>query len=175
MARGNRSGVSLSDRGHRLAMWIVRWALLAALWLALTDTHKSPELAAGAVAAAIGATFAGIVTRPGPPRTMAASLALLRLGPRRLGRPLVRLVADTALLAAALWRHLVRRRTVRGVFRAVRRPREARLDSAAGRAVVESWGSLSPNRYVIGLDDQNVLLVHELVRTDAPLHPLDRA
>jgi hypothetical protein len=151
----------------------MRWAILAALWLALTDTHVEPELIAGAVAAAIGATIAGLVVVPGPPKTIGKALAALRVGPRRLLTPVVRLVTDTGLLAGALWRSVVLREPPRGRFRAVRyRPGEERR-SAAGRTLTEIWGSLMPNRYVVGIDeDESTVLVHELVSSDEPLDPL---
>ena len=143
-----------------------------ALWLALTDTHKETELVAGAVAAAVGATVAGVIARVGPPKTMRKSLELLRLGPRRLGRPAVRLVTDTWLLTVALVRALAGPRP-RGAFRVVRYTPDAPRRSAAGRALTTIWGSLTPNRYVIGTDDeQGILMVHELVRTDEPIDPL---
>jgi multisubunit Na+/H+ antiporter MnhE subunit len=150
----------------------MRWALLAALWLALTDTRVEPELIAGAVGAAIAATLAGRVMRPGPPKTVSKTVAALPLGWRSL-RPLVRLVADTGLLAVALWRRLVLRQPVGGSFRLVAyRPGPERR-SAAGRALTEVWGSLTPNRYVVGIDEEaSTLLVHELVRSEEPLDPL---
>jgi hypothetical protein len=163
------------DRGQRLTMWGVRWLLLFALWLGLTDTRVLPELIAGAVAAAIGATVSGLVTRVRQPRTLSKSLALLRLGPRRLGHPLARLFVDTALLTGALWRRMIRRQAVGGAFRAAQYRPERPLESAAGRALMVTWGSLPPNRYVVGLDEeQGVILVHELVREEAPLEPLGR-
>ena len=152
--------------------WLVRWTLLMALWLALLDTRQWPELIAGAIAAAIGATVAGLLVRPGQPKTPAKSLALLRLGPRRLGRPLARLVADTVLIATALARSLAGQ-TPRGSFRVVRYVPDAPRRSAAGRALTEIWGSLTPNRYVVGTDDdEGILMVHELVRSDEPIDPL---
>jgi hypothetical protein len=152
--------------------WLVRWALLMALWLALTDTHKEPELLAGAVAAAVGATLAAAIVRPGRPKPVTKSLELLRLGPRRLGRPLVRLVADTGLVTMALLRSLAGRRP-RGSVRVVRYSPDLPRRGAAGRAVTEIWGSLAPNRYVIGADeDEGILMIHELVRTDEPIDPL---
>jgi hypothetical protein len=152
--------------------WLVRWILLMALWLAIDDTGQWPELAAGAIAAAIGATAAALIVRPGQPKTIGKSLALLRLGPRRLGRPLARLVVDTILVTRTLGRALVGDR-VRGSFRAVRYVPDAPRRSAAGRALTVIWGSLSPNRYVIGIDDaEDVLLVHELIDTDEPIDPL---
>lgn len=152
--------------------WLLRWALLMALWLLLLDTKQWPELTAGAVAAAIGATAAGLIVRPGQPKTVGKSLDLLRLGPRRLGRPLVRLVADTAIVTAALVRTFAGRRP-RGSFRVARYAPDAPRRSAAGRALTEIWGSLTPNRYVVGTDDdEGILMVHELVGTDEPIDPL---
>jgi Na+/H+ ion antiporter subunit len=157
-----------------LCRWLVRWALLAALWLALTDTQATPELVAGAVAAAIGATASGLVVRPGRPKTLAKSLALMRLGPHRLASPLVLLVADTRLVAAALWRRVVQRRPADGRFRAARYPAAGLRASAAGRALTEIWGSLPPNRYVVGVDeDDGVIVVHELMPSERPFDPLD--
>ena len=64
-------------------------------------------------------------------------------------------------------------RNVRGSFRAVRYRPDAPRRSAAGRAVTEIWGSLTPNRYVVGTDEEEgVLLIHELVRRDQPIDPL---
>jgi hypothetical protein len=152
--------------------WLVRWVLLMVLWLALVDTQQWPELTAGAVAAVIGATIGGLIVRTGQPKTLGKSAALLRLGPRRLGRPLVRMVADTGILTLALARTLMGRRP-RGSFRVVRYTPDPPRRSAAGRALTEIWGSLTPNRYVIGTDDEEgVLMVHELVRTDEPIDPL---
>jgi hypothetical protein len=144
------------------------------LWLALTDTKNTQDVLAGVVAAALGASVAGLVTRRGQPKPVAKSLGLLSLGPRRLMRPLGRLVVDTGLLTAALGRRLAGRE-VRGSFRAVRYRPEAARRSAAGRALTEVWGSLTPNRYVVGTDDEEgLLLVHELVSTDEPVDPLAR-
>jgi hypothetical protein len=152
--------------------WLLRWAVLMGMWVVLTDTHKQPELIAGAVAAAIAATAAALVVRPGPPKSLSKSIELLRLGPSRLLRPLVRLAVDTGLLTLELVRRLAGRGR-HGTFRAVRyRPEEARR-SAAGRALTEIWGSLAANRVVVGTDeDEGVLMVHELARTDEPLDPL---
>jgi multisubunit Na+/H+ antiporter MnhE subunit len=162
------------DRAARaIGGWLLRWVALAALWLALTDTHVEPELVTGAVAAAIGATLAGLVTRVGSPRTLAKSLAVARLGPRRLARPLWRLVADTGVTTVALARAIVRRRPPAGSFVAVPYHAGEARRSAAGRAVTETWGSLAANRYVVGIDDERgVILVHELVRNDASIDPL---
>ena len=152
--------------------WLLRWALLAGLWLALTDTHAPPELVTGAVAAAIGATAASLVTRVGPPKTVAKSLSVATLGPRLL-RPLWRLVADSWLMTRELVRAAVRRRLPSGSFRSARYHPETARRSAAGRTVTETWGSLAANRYVVGIDEaRGVIFVHELVRSDQPVDPL---
>jgi hypothetical protein len=156
-----------------LGRWLLRWVAFAGLWLALTDTRVFPELVAGAVAATLGATLSTAVTRPGRPKTVSKSVALLRLGPLRLARPAIRLVADTGLLCAALWRRLVLRHEVRGSFRAARYRPEAARDSSAGRVLIEIWGSLTPNRVVVGVDEErDLILTHELVRSEQPLDPL---
>lgn len=153
-------------------MWGIRWILLFGLWLALTDTRTPNELAAGVVVAAIGATVASLISRPGPPRTVASSAALLRLSPRQLARPLLRIVPDTGLLAGVLWRRLVRGEDSRGSLRLVPRDSDPALRSAAGRLLTEVWGSLAPNRYVIGVDeDRDTVLFHELASREAPLEP----
>jgi hypothetical protein len=152
--------------------WLVRWVLLMMFWLALVDTRQWPELTAGAVAAVIGATIGALIVRAGQPKTLVKSAALLRLGPRRLGRPLVRMVVDTGILIVALARTLTGRRP-HGSFRVVRYTPDPARRSAAGRALTEIGGSLAPNRYVVGTDDdEGILMVHELVRADEPIDPL---
>ena len=154
-------------------MWSVRWLALALLWLALADSRARPELIAAAAAALIGAAFASLISRPGRPRTLDTTARLSTIGPRRLGRPLVRLVLDNGPLAEALWRRLVRRQRIRGTLRSVPLPREAALRGPAGRVALEAWGSLTPNRYVIGIDDEaGTVLVHELAPSRAPAVPL---
>jgi hypothetical protein len=163
------------DAVTRLSTWALRWVLLALLWLALADSRALPELVAAALVAAIGAAFAGAILRPGGPRTSRGLLALLGFGPRTILRPLWRLFVDTGLLTAALWRRLVRGQRISGAFRAARHTPDPAARTAAGRSVAEIWGSVMCNRYVVGIDEQQELvLVHELIRTDEPLDPLAR-
>jgi hypothetical protein len=154
-------------------MWALRWLLLCALWLALADSRALPELAAAAVAAAIGATFAGAIVRPGRPGTARALVSLSKASPHTFFRPIHGLLFDSAILTAALWRRVVRGERIAGSFRAARHSAPAGTRTAAARAVAEVWGSLVPNRYVVGIDDERpLILVHELIRTDEPLDPL---
>ena len=141
----------------RLCAW---WIALAALWLLLVDNVKFPELMTGAAAALIGAVAAEVVH--------SQSLVRIRVKPswlRYAWRPLVTVFPDTARVLLALLRQLVRRRPVRGEFRAV--PfRPGRPDGAhdmTRRAVAKGAGSFAPNTYVVGVDDESeVMLVHQL-------------
>jgi hypothetical protein len=136
---------------RRTSRWLVWWGLLAALWLLLVDNTKLPELVAGAVAAALGATAAAAIEERHP----------VRLAPRPgwlLGglRVLPRLPLDCLVLAVAL----VRRRP--GSFRAIRfRGGGDDPESVARRAFAEVLDSLGPNSYVVGIDE-DVMLVHQL-------------
>jgi multisubunit Na+/H+ antiporter MnhE subunit len=146
--------------------WLVWWALLAALWLALVDTVVVPELVAGAVAAAIAATGAVVVRaqrrvllRPRAAWARGALRAVARFGP------------DLVPLARALWRRGVRRADERG--RLVELPygavAEDDPEQAAHRVLTEAFGSVAPNAIVVDVDtERRVLLVHELVPTDDP-------
>jgi hypothetical protein len=140
--------------------WLLWWIALAALWLALTDTRKLPELATGAAAAAVGASAAAVVR----------ALGLIALRPRpawvaRAGRSYARAPLDCLLLTAAVGRRLAGR-PVAGRFRELpfpaTEPDEARAQ--ARRVLASVAGSAAPNRYVAYVDfDRERLLVHELV------------
>ena len=145
--------------------WLIWWALLAALWLALVDTVVVPELVTGAVAAAIAATGAVVVR--GRRRVLLrprAAWARAALGPLR------RTVTDLGPLAVALWRRGVLRRDERGAL--VEVPYPAVGDDprdAAHRVFTEALGSLAANTLVVDIDaGRRTLLVHELVPTDDP-------
>ncbi|HKH41851.1 MAG TPA: hypothetical protein VKA41_08335 [Solirubrobacterales bacterium] len=158
-----------------LLSWGARWLALTLLWLALADSRALPELIAAAVVGALGASLASLIARPGRPRTLRATGRLISLGPTRLALPLMRLVLDNRELAEALWRRLVRRERIEGSLRSARLPSDPVLRSAAGRVAIEAWGSLTPNRYVIGIDEEaGMILVHELMPSRAPVDPLAR-
>ena len=155
-------GDEQGKRGARelAALWTGWWLALTVLWVLLVGTVERSEVIAGAVAAAVAATAATSVLAPPGGRFRPRTRWLVSLG----GLPWVT-VRDTASLFAALWRHLVLRRPVEGRFRAVHFAWDGHGPRAvARRALAKAAGSLAPNTYVVGIDeDEDVILVHQLV------------
>jgi multisubunit Na+/H+ antiporter MnhE subunit len=145
--------------------WVIWWALLAALWLALVDTVVIPELVAGAIAAAIAATGA-VIVRDQRRHLLRPRLAWIRCA----GGPLRRTITDLVPLARTLWQRGVRRRDGHGAL--VEVPYTAVADDpddAAHRVFTQALGSLAPNTLIVDVDRaRRVLLVHQLVPTDDP-------
>jgi hypothetical protein len=144
----------------QVVFWLVWWLLLTCLWIPLAFDVAVPELVAGAVAAAAGATLATAVR--------AQRLISFRLRLRwalRLWRLPVQVVLDTGLLLVALWRRLVMRQPVSGSFRAIPfRDVVDEPEANARRAIAMTIGSIAPNTYVVGIDqDHELILVHQLV------------
>jgi multisubunit Na+/H+ antiporter MnhE subunit len=149
--------------------WLLRSALLYALWLALVDNIHSAELIAGIPAAGLSAGLWTAATRLELER-MRMRMAMLRRAPAVLAG----LLTETAVVTAVLARAVVGRRPA-GRFRAVRfRATAEGPENAARWALVEGLGSLAPNRYVVGIDlERDALLVHELAPSRKPLDPLE--
>ena len=144
------------------------WALLFGVWMLLVDTDTLPELLAGAGAAALAAAGSELVR--------AQKIAQVRVRFRwlaRAWRPFARIPLDVGVVIWAL----LRPRTVRGEFRALRfRAPGEDPDDSGRRAFAAVFGSLAPNTYVIGTDpSRRVLIVHQLVRRGGTetLDPLD--
>jgi hypothetical protein len=144
----------------QVVFWFVWWLLLTGLWIPLAFDVAVPELVAGAVAAAAGATLA----------TAVRAQRLISFRPRlrwalRLWRLPVQVALDTGLLVSALWRRLVMRQPVSGYFRAIPfRPVGDESEASARRAIAMTIGSIAPNTYVIDIDrDYELILVHQLV------------
>jgi hypothetical protein len=71
-------------------------------------------------------------------------------------------LADSRVLAVALWRQLTGR-PMQGRFRALPFPIDQDAARSAGRrALVTGFVSLTPNAYVVGIEDDGVLLIHQL-------------
>jgi len=151
---------------QRIAFWLVWWAVSFGLWVLLVFKTQPAEFVAGAVAAAFAATGAELVRSRGyapfAPRLI-WSRELLRI-PREV-------VTDCARMAMLLVRHFVRREPIKGCLRIVHFPTGSRDDphAQARRAVAEWLGCVSPNTYVIGIDERHrVAVVHQLIRDKLP-------
>jgi multisubunit Na+/H+ antiporter MnhE subunit len=141
--------------------WLLWWLVLAGLYLVLADSVKAPELAVGAVAAAIGATGAVLAGSSGPPVRLRARWLPLTV------RPLLGVVGDLATLTRVL--------VVRGLLRGGEEGTlvEVRFtatsdepDDLTHRAVTQALGSLAPNTVVVDVDKaRGVLLAHQLSHT----------
>ena len=149
-----------------MALWFAWWAALVVVWLLLVDTLDPDELVVGAFAAAVAASVAVAVHRLGYIR-FRPRLAWLREVPALC----VGIVADCGLLAAALWRRVVRRERVGGtMFRVPFHHGGDNGRDGARRALVNFAVSITPNSYVVDIDPEgDSLLVHRLVPG-----PLDR-
>jgi len=145
---------------RRGIFWLSWYIPLFGLWLLFVDSFAVEELVLGAIAAALAATAADAVR--------AQDLVRFRMRLRWLagvGAVPKLVVTDSWLLAAALWRQLVRPGSVRGLFRVLPFPASGDDDatSAARRALVTGVASLAPNTYVVGIES-GAVLVHQLVR-----------
>jgi multisubunit Na+/H+ antiporter MnhE subunit len=125
-------------------VWLTWWVLLAALYVLIDDSALLPELVAGALAAAIGATGATLVHRE-------------------------RQVLLKGDVRWPLLRALPRRGGTGGM---VEIPFDATTDGprdTARRALTEALGTLAPNTIVVRIDtDRRVVIAHQLVSTDDP-------
>jgi multisubunit Na+/H+ antiporter MnhE subunit len=141
--------------------WLAWWLALAALYLLLADTVVVPELATGAVAAALGATAAALVRRARPaPRPQARWLGAAL-------RPLLGVIGDLAPLARVLVvRGILRRPGAGALVEVPFRATSDDPDDVAHRALTQALGSLAPNTVVVDIDkERGVLIAHQLSLT----------
>jgi multisubunit Na+/H+ antiporter MnhE subunit len=152
--------VTPSSRGARLATWLSWWVLMMSLWVAVDDSLRSDELIAGAVAAALAALAAELVSH----QAMTRYRVRLSWFARALSLP-GQIVADTFAVFAALAKGIVTRTPPPGAFREI--PVRYGDDSPLGvtrRVLLTGARSLTPNAFVVGFDaKRDVMLVHELV------------
>src|SRR5919202_2933180 len=102
---------------HALRSWALWWLVLFGAWNVMQGAWEELEIAAGAGAAAIGATFAEVARRQG----------LLAFAPQprwlvRTARVLWRLPYELAVVTAALALDLLRVRRVRAAWAAAQQP-----------------------------------------------------
>ncbi len=145
---------------RRVSGWLAWWIGLFWLWLLFVGEWNRIELVAAAIMATIAATAAEIVR----------SRRLLRyrvqwIWIRRAASVPRQILVDFGIVTLALFRQLVLRRPVEGVFRANEFPAGADdLVSAGRRAWVTVAATYSPNAYVVDIDcDRKLVLLHDLV------------
>jgi hypothetical protein len=154
---------------RRVLAWVLGWVFAAALYLLLIDTTSLPELIVGAVAAALAATGLELAREQGIVGESIRWRWLLRLH-----RPLLKLPVDVALVSWAALAQLIRRRSSRGRFRAVRFRcgQDEQLDSGR-RALAEGFGSFAPNTIIVGIDTERELILAHQLRTTGGADAID--
>src|SRR5207248_3482120 len=109
LAMGERGDSRSPRRLPGMVFWLASWAVCAAVWMLLVDTPYPPELAAGAVVAALAATVVELVRRQ--------RVAMVRIRPRwlrRAWRPVVRGPLDLVVRTRTAVVQLVRPRARHG-------------------------------------------------------------
>ncbi len=148
--------------------FLLAWALGSmVMWVLLTSTFRGSELVIGAVAAVLTAVAVEAVRE----RERFIFRPRLRWLRRGLAIP-VRVVVESWLITAALWRHATGRKQVRGALVAV--PFDHGPDddpeASARRALATLGPSIAPNTVVVGIDaERNELLAHQLAPDPARL------
>lgn len=149
---------------NALRSWALWWLVLFGLWNAMQAAAESMEIAAGAGAAALGATLAELARRQG----------LLRFAPD--GRSVAtaaripwQAAREFALLTVALFLHVTGIRRIDSAWVAV--PFAAGGDdpvSAGNRALRPLVDNVIPNTLVADVDcDRDVALKHDLLPSRA--------
>lgn len=170
LAQRHRDAPRLRRWGLVLAGLLVRSLFFFAIWLLLVDDPDQPDTLTGIATALGAAVFAEIVTT--------ARSSSVRITPgmlRRLHRPLLLLVTDTARVTWALLLTLGGRPPQSRIRVAPYHATSEEDPSDYGRRLLTQWGaSLGANRYVLGIDNaRDQLIVHELVPSSSPLDPLE--
>jgi hypothetical protein len=148
---------------RRVGSWVVWWVLLMSFWVVIDDSLGLSELLAGAGAAALGATVAEFASYQAATRFR---MRIEWLVPA-LSLP-GRLVADTALVFAALYKQLVRGEEPRSGFRQQHvRYGTNTAEGKTRRALLVAGRSFTPNGFVLGIDpEREVMVFHQLVITE---------
>jgi hypothetical protein len=144
--------------------WVLWWFVLFGLWIVMDGTNEAMELAAGAGAAALGATLAEAARRRGLLR-FAPDVSAIASGARM---PL-QVVREYWILTAQLALGLAGVRRIRSAWVAV--PFQAGGDdrvSAGNRALRTLYDNVSPLTIVADIDcERNAALKHDLVPSKA--------
>jgi hypothetical protein len=147
---------------RRFVAWTVASVAAAALYLLLIDITDLPELIVGAGAALLAATGLELAREQG---IVGESIRWRWLV--RLYRPILRVPRDVVIVSLMALRAVGDRRARHGSFRALPFASGGQRELASGRrALAEALGSLAPNTFVIGIDqDRELILAHQLRRT----------
>jgi hypothetical protein len=144
---------------HALRSWALWWLVLFGAWNVMQGAWEEMEIAAGAGAAALGATFAEIARRQGllsfapQPRWIARTFRLFWRLPYEFGIVTVALVLD-----------VLRIRRVRSEWAAGPLPTGPQPPVADGnRAVVLMLENVAPNTMAVQSEDGKEALKHALV------------
>ncbi len=142
-----------------LRAWTLWWFALFGLWDVMQGTNEKMELAAGAGAAAVGASFAELARRHG---LLGFAFELRWLA--KAARVPWRVVFEFAVVAWALVVHLLRARNLRSVWDAVPFPAGGDDSVSAGRrAAAITVENFSPNTIGVDIDcEREVALRHNL-------------
>ncbi|HEX9065135.1 MAG TPA: hypothetical protein VF843_08500 [Streptosporangiaceae bacterium] len=146
--------------GRRLGTWLGWWIVLMAIWVILDDSVAVDELIAGALAAAVSAALTEVASHQagvGYRIRLRWLTAAARL-PAQVGR-------ETAMVFAALGRRIATGQEPAGGFVAESvRPGPGAELGRTRRALLVGAQSLSPNKFVLGIDpERGELLAHKLV------------
>lgn len=150
----------ISNLGTRVVLWLSWFAVFWITWMLLVGVWVSQEIVAGLLAAAAAASVAELVRvqdmRQFRPR-LRWILRAYRLPPL--------ILSDSFVVLLALWRHVSGKQSIDGAFRAFKHPVGGQGGRAAGRrALLNAAISITPNTYVVGIDeDREQVLVHQLV------------
>ncbi|MGN6276272.1 MAG: Na+/H+ antiporter subunit E [Solirubrobacterales bacterium] len=169
----------MAARVSRAALaWAAVAAVLFAVWMLLVDTREVPQLIAGAVVAAIGATGSELVrrNRSARMRLRAGWVARLPLAAAAVPGDLARLTAQA--VRAALPGGPAPSGRLRALEFEPGRTEDGDPGALGRSALALVAGSFSPNTIAIGVDEERrALLVHQLVpdeeRPRRSIDPLD--
>ncbi len=161
MAERDRNTEGESGRdGPKARLWLTWWIAFFISYMLLVGVWVAEELIAAAIVAAVSATVAEVVrvqdVRRFRPR-LRWVLRAYRLPPS--------ILSDCGVVFRALWRHIVKHEEINGAFRAFRLPVGGTGERAAARrALLNAAISITPNTYVVGIDEKSeMVLVHQLV------------
>jgi multisubunit Na+/H+ antiporter MnhE subunit len=159
VGRNERAEEGGKERSKGL-LWLTWWVAFFFSYMLLVGVWVAQELVAAVIFAALSATVAEIVrvqdARRFRPR-LRWFLRAYRLPPL--------ILSDCVVVFGALWRHLVKHEAIDGAFRAFQVPLAGKGGRAsARRALLNAAISITPNTYVVGIDENNeIVLVHQLV------------